>query len=124
MELTPSMLDASQKIFYLDLPQLNQVQIGDAGSDVTVNFGGVSLRCHKRFLEALSPYFKRKFNTLLIDNNTNVVNLEEDDEGGIKSLIEMAYSNQLRVNFSNVQDIAVAADYLLMEKLKFFVKTF
>ena len=124
MKVTPSVDDASQKVFAVDQFPLHQFQIGGKGSDVTIKVRGLSMRCHKRVLEAMSPYFERKFNTHLKDNNTNIVDLEADNEGGIKSLIEMAYSNQLIVNVNKVQDIVVAADYLLMDKPKLFCEEF
>ena len=124
MDITQSVGDVSQKIFHVDQPQLNQFQIGDENSDVTVRLGVVSMRCHKRVLESMSAYFKCKFNTTLEDNNTNVVELEADDQESVKSLIEMAYSSQLSVDVNNVKDIAVAADYLLMDKLKLFCENF
>ena len=49
----------------------------------------------------------------LKENSTNMAVHEEVHEATIKSLIEMAYSNQVRVDINNVQDESVAADYLV-----------
>ena len=75
MEINQNNTDASQKIFHLDQSRFHEFHVGDDLTDVTVKVGKLRIRCHKRILEDLSPYFKRKFNTLLRDDNPEVVDV-------------------------------------------------
>ena len=120
MGLNRNVSGTSQKIFHVDPHGFQGIQIGDPFTDVTVQVGAVSMRCHKRVLENLSSFFKRKFTTSLIGNNADVVNIEGVEQRSISSLIEMAYSTQLVVDVNNIEDIVMAADFLLMKKLKLF----
>ena len=124
MDLRRNITDTSQKIFHLDQYRSHGFEVGDEFSDVTVKTGTTSIRCHKRVLEIMSPYFKGKFTTLLKDNNTDVVDLGGIYKESFPSFIEMAYSNQLRVDVNNVQQVTLAADFLLMDKLKLFCEDF
>ena len=111
--------DASMKIFHASQHLYkHQFRIGDRYSDVTVKFGRYSVKSHKRVLKEASPYYKRMFTHPLKENSTDFVVHKELDEGTMKSLIEMAYLNQLRVDIGNVRVVSVAADNLIMDQLK------
>ena len=92
MDLSRNISDASHKIFHLDKHRSHEFKVGDEFSDVTVKTGTKSIRCHKRVLETLSPYFKCKFNTALKGNNPDVLQLKGINEGTFKSFTELAYS--------------------------------
>ena len=117
--------DASMKIFHASQHLYkHQFRIGDRYSDVTVKFGRYSVKSHKRVLEEASPYYKRMFTHPLKENKTGIVVHKAVDKGTMESLIEMAYTNQLKVDIGNGQELSIAADYLRMEKLKLFCEEF
>ena len=66
------------------------------------------------WLEGLSPNFKTKFTTPLKDINTDVVELKGCNKGSVESFIEMACSNQLKIDVMYVQGITFVANYLLI----------
>ena len=116
---------ASMRIFYGTRPSYkHEFVIGDKFSDVIVKAGSLRISSHKCVLKMASPYFESMFTFPLRESNTGVVVHEASDENTIKSLVEMAYSNQLRVDIGNVQNVSVAADYLCMDKLKLFCEDF
>ena len=102
MDVNQNITDTSQKIFHLDQYRSHGFEVGDEFSDVTVKTGTTTIRCHKRVLETMSPYFKCKFNILLKDNNTDVVDLDGIYKGSFPSFIEMVFLNQLRIDVNNV----------------------
>ena len=123
---TSKRLNASKKIFHGTPNSYRQkFRMGDNFSNVIIKAGILSIRSHKCVLKTLSPYYQRMFTHPLKENNTDVVvHKGQHDAGTIISLIDMAYSNQLTVDSSNVQDIIVAADYLRMDDLKLFCEEF
>ena len=103
---------ASMKTFHGSQHQnKHEFKIGDEFSDVTIKVGKSSIRSHKYVLKQASAYYKRMFTHSLQENNTGFLVHEAVHEGTMKSIIEMAYSNQLKVDIDNVQDVSVTADY-------------
>ena len=54
------------------------------------------------------------FTHYLKKNNTGIVVHEADHEGTIKSIIELAYSNHLKIDVDIFQDVCIIAKYLRM----------
>ena len=92
--------------------------------DVILRVGSNNIQAHKVVLLTLSPYFFSEFTGLLSDENQRLFVLKDVNYEATASLVQFAYTGELRVDINNVQPLYFAADYFQIEKAKGFCEDF
>ena len=82
--------------------------------DFMLEVEGMILRVHRSILSALSPYFEAYFRKHT--TNSGVIILPPQiKEKSMRTIIDYAYSGQLKISFPELQDLLIAADFLMMD---------
>ena len=88
--------------------------------DVTVRAEGQDFPAHQCVLSAGSRYFRALFTSELKvrESEHNLIELTEIPCDAFNLVLEYIYSGEVKISSSNVQDLVVAADYLIIPSLK------
>ena len=104
--------------------RLETLRLSGKFCDVTLRVGSNNIPAHKVVLLTLSPYFWTKFTGPLSDENQRIFKLKEVNYEATESLVQFAYTGELRVDINNVETLYAAANYFQIEKVKGFCEEF
>lgn len=96
------------------LSNLNDLRTQNDLCDVTLHVGSSQLSAHKVVLSASSPYFKAMFTQDMAERNQSYVTFQCISMDAMQLLIDFAYTGNLEVTISNVQNLLSAACLLQM----------
>ena len=86
--------------------------------DVTITVDETQFHAHKCVLAAASQYFKVMFDGDFKERSENIVNLKEVISAeGLKVILDAIYTPYLCLSDDSVVEVAIAADYLQIEKI-------
>ena len=82
--------------------------------DVSVVVGKKKFEAHRIVLKSAIPYFQAMFSKDFVERNERVIELKENvvDESAFEILIGYAYTGQIRITSSNVQNLMIGANFL------------
>jgi len=100
------------------LHKLNELRETNILCDTTIRAQGQDFPAHKCVLCAASPYFRAKFTSRLQENESNLVELQEAKSTTISDVLKFIYTGEASIDSSNVQDLLMIADYLIIPSLK------
>ncbi|EDO42035.1 predicted protein [Nematostella vectensis] len=86
--------------------------------DVTLNVNEVLFHAHRNILAASSPYFRALFTSEMRENQGNEIKLNNVDVEIMEDILAYLYSGSVVVEESKAIPLTVAADYMLLPKLK------
>ena len=100
--------------------KLDEFRKSDLLCDVTVRTKGQDFPAHRCVLSAGSPYFRALFTTELKvrESEDNLIQLTEITCDAFTEVLKFIYTGKAAINSSNVQDVVIAADYLIIPSLK------
>ena len=100
--------------------KLDEFRKSDLLCDVTVRTKGQDFPAHRCVLSAGSPYFHALFTTELKvrESEDNLIQLTEVTCDAFTEVLKFIYTGKATINSSNVQDVVIAADYLIIPSLK------
>jgi len=100
------------------LHKLNELRETNILCDTTIRAQGQDFPAHKCVLSAASPYFRAKFTSQLQQNESNLVELQEEKSMTIGHVLEFIYTGKAIIDSSNAQDLLMIADFLIIPCLK------
>jgi len=100
------------------LHKLNELRETNILCDTTIRTQGQDFPAHKCVLSAASPYFRTKFTSRLQENESNLVELQEEKSATIGDVLRFIYTGKASIDSSNAQDLLMIADYLIIQSLK------
>ena len=92
--------------------------------DVTLVAGALEIKAHKVILAAISPYFKLMFTQEFKEQESDRIELKYINPVAVSSLVDFAYTGELKLDIHNAEHIYIGADYFGLAKLKKFCKEF
>ena len=101
-----------------------RLQLRGKFCDVTLRVGASKIQTHKIVLLTLSPYFWPLFTEPLSNENLRLFELKEVNDEATASLVQFAYTAELRVDINNVQSLYTAANYFQIEEVKGYCEEF
>lgn len=75
------------------------------------------IQCHKLILSCLSPYFKTMFSSDFNESKTDEIAMPETDPSTMSTIVHYAYTGDLRLDVTNVQNIFCLASLLQVESI-------
>ncbi|XP_031570372.1 kelch-like protein diablo [Actinia tenebrosa] len=99
------------------LQRLNTFRYQGLLCDVTITAEDRDFAAHKGILSASSDYFQALFTTAMIEKNSEKINLDVSSSI-VNELLTFLYTGKTDINESNVVELLVAADYLVIHELK------
>lgn len=100
------------------LHKLNELRETNILCDTTIRAQGQDFPAHKCVLSAASPYFRAKFTSQLQQNESSLVELQEEKSTTIGHVLEFIYTGKAIIDSSNAQDLLMIADFLIIPCLK------
>ncbi|XP_068706950.1 kelch-like protein diablo [Montipora capricornis] len=94
------------------LSRLNDLLQRDELCDVTISVEGRAIKAHRAVLAASSQYFNAMFTRKMSEQNQATVEIKGVDFISAQMLIQFAYTAQLTITDSTVQNLFLAADLL------------
>ncbi|CAI4222847.1 unnamed protein product [Auanema sp. JU1783] len=85
--------------------------------DIELVAEGFSIMAHKCVLAATIPYFRVMFSGKMIESRMNSITMNDIHHGALKVLVDYVYTNQIRIDSENVQNILFAASILQMDSV-------
>ncbi|XP_071498581.1 kelch-like protein 24 [Diadema antillarum] len=74
--------------------------------------------CHKMLLAAGSPYFKAMFTgPMRVEDSSSSADLQDISSTTAELLLDYMYTGRLKITADNVQELLIAANFLLLERL-------
>ena len=86
--------------------------------DMTIVVGNKEFRVHKIILVAGSPFFRGLFTNDMKEARSASIALEKVSVSIMEDLLRFMYTGEVELTNQNVQELLVAADYLLIANLK------
>ena len=88
-------------------------------TDVNLKLSDESnVQCHRLVLMAASPYFKAMFESDFEESTKKEIQLKFPNPDTMRQLVAYFYSGEIAVDADNVQEIAIASDFLCLKDLK------
>lgn len=100
------------------LKELNEFRKEEFLCDVTLNVRGALFHAHRNVLAASSPYFRALFTSEMKESKDNSIQIKDLSSHIMEDILSYLYSGSVILNESNAIDVTVAADYMLLHKLK------
>ena len=96
---------------------LHKMRQNEQYTDLTLQSGGVHIRCHRIVLEAASDYFKAMFRCGLEESTSATVQLKMEPDT-LTSIVDYMYTGEIELTLDNVQSLVKAGDLLQLGCLK------
>ena len=82
--------------------------------DVTVVAGKARFDAHRLVLKSAIPYFQAMFSQGFLEKKERIIDLKENvvDESVFEDLMRYAYTGQVKITASNVQNLLIGANFL------------
>jgi hypothetical protein len=107
--------DAEQTRFAEDMAEALQSQ---DFADLTLNFDGVKMRCHKVILTSRSTYFARMFGSSFAESRSDELTIDEVSPDVFQLFLSFLYTgNRALINEQTAVDFLTAADRFLHDEL-------
>ena len=100
------------------LHELNELRESNSLCDTTIRAQGKDFPAHRCVLSAASLYFRAMFKWELKEKESNLVELKEMKSTTISDVLHYIYTGETTIDSSNVEDLFVVADYLIIPSLK------
>ena len=100
------------------LDKLNELRETNVLCDTTIRAKGQDFAAHKCVLSAASAYFRALFTSQMKETKNNMVELHEAKSTTVSDVLQFIYTGEVSIDSSNVQDLAMIADYLIIPSLK------
>ena len=100
------------------LHELNELRESNSLCDTTIRAQGKDFPAHRCVLSAASLYFRAMFKCELKEKESNLVELKEMKSTTISDVLHYIYTGETTIDSSNVEDLVVVADYLIIPSLK------
>ncbi|KAK3738704.1 hypothetical protein QZH41_006249 [Actinostola sp. cb2023] len=104
--------------------ELNRIRQERRFCDVTLIVEGKQFHAHQIILAARSKYFYGVFTNDMLEKRSQTVSLGELSASAMESLLEYLYTGDVEVNEPNAEDLVIAANYLLLPRLKLLAGKF
>ena len=100
--------------------KLDELRKSNLVCDATVRAEGQDFPAHRCVLSAGSPFFRALFTSELRvkENEDNVIELTEITCDALTEVLQYIYTGKAKINSSNAEDLVIAADYLIVPRLK------
>lgn len=98
--------------------ELNKIRHERMFCDVTLVVEAKQFHAHRIVLAARSKYFYGVFTSDMLEKRSRTVSLGELSASAMDSLLDYIYTGDVEVTESNAEELVVAANYLLLPKLK------
>ena len=100
------------------LHKLDELRETNILCDTTIRAQGQDFPAHKCVLSAASPYFRAKFTSQLQENESNLVDFQEEKSTTISHALKFIYTGKVSIDSSTAQDLLMIADYWIIPSLK------
>ncbi|ELT92246.1 hypothetical protein CAPTEDRAFT_199969 [Capitella teleta] len=101
-----------------------QMKNADEFVDITLVFGKQRIACHKVILAGMCDYFRRMFQTSMLERGSQELVLNDISASTGVLLVDYLYSGNIVINQHNAQDLLAASEMLLLGALKKNVEDF
>ncbi|CAI6349429.1 unnamed protein product [Macrosiphum euphorbiae] len=108
----------AEKRFSSSYDALNTMRRKSQFCDVTFVVGEKKMAAHKVILASHSNYFDKMFTGNFKDTNWLELKNVEITPDSLELLLDFLYTSQLTINDSNVQDLLIASNFLLLNDVK------
>lgn len=98
--------------------ELNRIRQEKKFCDVTLIVEGKQFHAHQIVLAARSKYFYGVFTSDMLEKRSQSVSLGELNASAMDSLLDYIYTGDVEISEANAEELVVAANYLLLPKLK------
>ena len=100
------------------LHNLNELRKSNILCDTTIKTEGEDFPAHRCVLTAASPYFRALFTSDFKENESSFVELKNINSAILSDVLQFTYTGEAKTDFSNAQDMIMAADFLMLPNLK------
>ncbi|CAI6371820.1 unnamed protein product [Macrosiphum euphorbiae] len=107
-----------EKRFSLSYDALNTMRRNNQFCDVLFVVGDKKIAAHKVILASHSNYFNKMFTGHFKDTEFLEVTNVEITPDSLELLLDFLYTSQLKINDSNVQDLLMGSNFLLLDDVK------
>ncbi|XP_055379108.1 kelch-like protein 18 [Condylostylus longicornis] len=105
-------------LFSESFPLMKEIRRQGNLCDVTLKVEDQSFSAHRIVLAATIPYFYAMFTHNMAESRIKEITMKEIEPEALESLINFAYSGQVRIDSSNVQGLMVGASFLQLNKVR------
>lgn len=95
--------------------------------DVTLKVENKEIHAHRNILSMTIPYFETMFLSSFRERSERIIEMRGIDPEVLENLVDLSYGSEIQVTSSNVKNLLMGADFLLMShvtsKLKEFFKS-
>ncbi|RWS24045.1 kelch-like protein 18, partial [Leptotrombidium deliense] len=102
----------------ISFPVFDELRKAEKLVDIRLKVGDKEFSAHRVVLASTIPYFHAMFTHDMLESSKAVIEIQESIEGyAFESLIDYAYSGQLRITSLSVQSLMVAASFLQLQRV-------
>nr|XP_014094600.2 kelch-like protein 18 [Bactrocera oleae] len=105
-------------LFCESYPLMREIRRQGKLCDVTLKVEDQSFSAHRIVLAGTIPYFYAMFTNNMAESRIKEITMKEIEPNALESLINYAYSGQVRIDNQNVQSLMVGASFLQLTKVR------
>ncbi len=113
-QMVPKSITFSRNI----LRKVNSLRCHKKLCDVVLRAGGREIHSHRAILSASSSYFMAMFTNEMKERDQDAVEIQDMNPDILSSLINFAYTGEIEISVSNVQEVLSAASLLQMKQVQ------
>ncbi|KAI9579963.1 kelch-like protein 18 [Glossina fuscipes] len=125
MDLGESLEDEQKFVIYKyddlfseSFPLMKEIRRLGKLTDVTLKVEEQTFSAHRIVLASTIPYFYAMFTNNMAESRIKEITMKEIEPSALESLINFAYSGQVRIDNQNVQSLMVGASFLQLLKVR------
>ncbi|TMW52279.1 hypothetical protein DOY81_002612 [Sarcophaga bullata] len=107
-----------EDLFSESFPLMKEIRRMGKLCDVTLKVEDQTFSAHRIVLAATIPYFYAMFTNNMAESRIKEITMKEIEPTALESLINFAYSGQVRIDNQNVQSLMMGASFLQLLKVR------